>query len=1056
MVGVLGVLGVVAVLSVCFITLARLERKASQQRLNGTRALLLARSGIEDALARMDAGQDALAWINRFGGEDLDLSGALDAFERQQEVFRTGILDVDSCPSRAALRPAFPAVSGALPRYRPVDGRQRGWSGTPERGTLPRSSWSLKVSGEEGIHVNGGDLTSAGLHVGTYDQTLSRILGNLAEELGALRTDGTNLVSLRPAGGWTSLDHAALILGWTPSRKEQFRPCLAFRAWVDRKVIRTNIDPNWALPERPRPDAWPAPAGSASVASLAEVKTGCQFHALGGLATDWSGKRVFNLRTNSYAPDFERDSAQRVVGRAPVNLNWARTRPAVLRALLRDLSGVGLSDYQRVHVEHPLSIEKEGNIGILVRTSLNAADVTAVASAIQNHADFPTWAADFPDWDRTASFDSWDEFSRFLDLKLPAQPRDKRDLIRANFDPNSDLNKSNPGETFYRAVDKSDLLAYSTEFSFQTPLKSLSCTGRVLDVQGRLLAERTLSSSACYDQVRLTSQSEFCAADLGGLDVAGDEAGVRLPGDPGFIAQTGGADPTFGSRYPPIPPAVSTKGLSLQTYPEPQWRGGGCPAPAAYDGHLELATLETPHSEPGLTFLAGFDYGYDASYAAGSPACGLDACHSSSSVSVLGDAAAVPGSPQRLGMLYPDGCYAESRRCPGYQAPANLGDGLQGIASFWYKPSFDGAFTNTGTYRRPHLLYMNLYDIDPTPLAPYQGANRMTLFNHTQNWCMALSRFYSGDGGNGYGCLFEHNVISGDDNSEDGSIYQTPNTLLFPHRWHLVTMQWNLLATTKANYSNLNINGSPKTGQYNYTHPGGVLNGASLNPLLIKLTRNAFRADGSFGTPSFYLGYRRGVPPEVNGYPDGTYDELAFLTRGVSMADSNVLASTRYAQGRYAKHDEALDPAQSEYLSCPIRVEPGSRLVRLDWTLRLPRILTPVAGGPADQWLNPNRMFYGDGNTLTQGSTSDAALSLLNASGSLLLPSRMTRPGSLSLNIPAGGLKVGINLRPRLDDNLFAWARTQMPLLESPVFDDITFTVTPRGGPRTLVWREGE
>ena len=75
---VVGVLGILAVLAATFVTLARLERRASLQRLHATKALLLARSGLEDALARVSAGQDPEASVNRYAGEDWNASGVLD------------------------------------------------------------------------------------------------------------------------------------------------------------------------------------------------------------------------------------------------------------------------------------------------------------------------------------------------------------------------------------------------------------------------------------------------------------------------------------------------------------------------------------------------------------------------------------------------------------------------------------------------------------------------------------------------------------------------------------------------------------------------------------------------------------------------------------------------------------------------------------------------------------------------------------------------------------------------------------------------------------------
>ncbi len=75
---VAGVLGVMTVLAICFLTLAQMERRASQQRLHTTKALLLARSGVEDALARLEMNQDPDADASRYGGEGWNAPDAPD------------------------------------------------------------------------------------------------------------------------------------------------------------------------------------------------------------------------------------------------------------------------------------------------------------------------------------------------------------------------------------------------------------------------------------------------------------------------------------------------------------------------------------------------------------------------------------------------------------------------------------------------------------------------------------------------------------------------------------------------------------------------------------------------------------------------------------------------------------------------------------------------------------------------------------------------------------------------------------------------------------------
>ena len=152
---VAGALAVLAVLATTFVAVSQMERRASAHRLAATRAVLLARSGLEDALARLASGQDSSLGADRYGGEDGDLSGGtLDVFESAQERYRPGTADVETCPPAEALRPSFAARSGSAPRFVTLDGRQRGWSGA-----LSGWTYALKVEDESAkLNVNGGFL----------------------------------------------------------------------------------------------------------------------------------------------------------------------------------------------------------------------------------------------------------------------------------------------------------------------------------------------------------------------------------------------------------------------------------------------------------------------------------------------------------------------------------------------------------------------------------------------------------------------------------------------------------------------------------------------------------------------------------------------------------------------------------------------------------------------------------------------------------------------------------------------------------------------------------
>ncbi len=310
---VAGVLGVMAVLSLCFLTLARLERKASQQRLHGTRAFLLARSGLEDFLARTSAGQDPESTLSRYGGEDWNANGLLDPAEASAETFAPGVLDLDACPLSQAMRPSFPVRNTFGPLLRPMDGRSRGYSGSLAGNV---QTYALKT-GVGGFHVNGGDPAQPS---GTgYNAMLRRMLGILAREIGGAVTqaDGEGLVTLRPARGWSSyVEIRQRALGGSQAKLEALKPYIALTAWTDKRVIAPNAT---------------------------EAMLNRAYSSWGDLKLD----RANPADPSSRAPDFERMprvAGGKVVGRAPVELTWARTRRPALTALLEGLRGLYLDE----------------------------------------------------------------------------------------------------------------------------------------------------------------------------------------------------------------------------------------------------------------------------------------------------------------------------------------------------------------------------------------------------------------------------------------------------------------------------------------------------------------------------------------------------------------------------------------------------------------------------------------------------------------------------------------------------------------------------------------
>lgn len=186
------------------------------------------------------------------------------------------------------------------------------------------------------------------------------------------------------------------------------------------------------------------------------------------------------------APDFQRDIAGNVVGRAPVNVNTAPV--PVLVACIADLQG--------------LEMDLAGYGGWrLVRTppiSRNTAlQIARLIVGYRQRADFRTW----------------EEFHAFVDglgiagLVTPAQA----DVIKANANPNTLLNRFHPNREVALRVQKADLTYATTEFTFDAMgyfrVESLA---RVLAEDGTEVASsRAIATIKAYDATRLTSQEQF-------------------------------------------------------------------------------------------------------------------------------------------------------------------------------------------------------------------------------------------------------------------------------------------------------------------------------------------------------------------------------------------------------------------------------------------------------------------------------------------------------------------------------------------------------------------
>ncbi len=1027
---VVGVLGVLALLAVAFVTLAQLERKSSQQRVNATRATLLARSGLEDALARLSAGQDPEASASRYGGEDWDADGILSAREAAGEVYRrTGAgtpADTDACPLGQAMRPNFCVTRAALPDLLGLDGRERGYTGALAGAG---GTYALKVfSG--GIFVNGGDPSLPALT--GYNAVLRRILGTLAEALdrqdGANdiqpvdQVDGERLIDLRPnPSGWQSWDQVRdLALGGSQAKLDALRPYLALRAWTDPGVI--------------------APNATAAMAAVAK-----RHHSWGEIKLEHT-----QVVAGSRAPGLE--------PRAPVELSWARNRRPVLVALMAGLQTVALDESSATQWDH----ESTGAAEMLnpIDYPDDRSPNDDLIGKLRTVTLTNTWLAADPAQQAADAFlactgglGTWQDFAAFCDTLFPDAAGDsaltlftkraRRDLLKANFNPNTDLNKFNPNPSRWKTVDKSDLLAYSTEFSlFPIQPRDLESLGRVTDAQGHVLAFRRLTATLSGPAVlRLSSQQEFMAA--------------RSPDQCFSLSQPGPTRATWGSRRV----AAAPGGLGLQGYPEPVTA-----APAAYDGNLQLSTLETRNGDlydaptlspptAAMTLLGTFDDGFDLEFGAGGLACQPDVLQVTAPE--VGKSLLDAAKPNTL---FPDGAYSEKGRAPGYLDFGNC-EGFHGVLSLWAKPNYT-RLSPTDRLGHPFVLRTNQSDDGRTTgsgstnqfffMGDVSFVTTYGLHMHFEN------QHSSSDQPAGAVTYSEHNFAS-----------PNPAALSQAHVWELATMAWDFRSPVRDQCARVLCNdgqGGRTGGVEAYwatTDPGS---GLPLPPAGYSAQDITLPDLG--GPHLLVLGSRRlrdiyeVSANKIAQGADATFDELAIydfggatplITPPASNADIqpaspstflavDALASSRYREGRYYKgatYAPAWGPTVAEqagsWLSAPLSLPKGALLRKVCWTWYRPSAL------PDDYAEVELLDAAASGYLWSQAQSRSTLDGAWTAARQDWAPGR-SLPGDFRLRVVFRRLAGS----PTVDD--------VTPILDSPVLDDLTLCYTPPGGARLLTF----
>lgn len=752
MVMTLGCLLLLSLLGVTFIHMSSMERRVAVNFIDDVRAKMVAQSGMEDAVSRIQTG-----FADRQGPH---------AMLRAMRYWGDGVAEDSTAPSTravpldTALNPSFAIEDEAIqnpndavvtPWAVQIDGRARGISGSMETGTYGGRSdvYSLRVVDTSScINVNEG----LGHPYGTAN--LIRILNRLGSLPGVNVADlGTRLVGNRAPGGYNSRAELQGVLGADYDQVADYLTCHGWRDPAVANPVPLSAQAAGAyLPSLmdTRPTAGGAPMGrfgrNRRYDGMMNLNALMFFGAGAGCSTSLAATSVYGL--DELNPQYVE-----VTSRAPVNVNTAARE--VLVALLMDIEGFYLAEQRR-------TIKAGANQGahyaLYIRSAFHRYDVEAdlnVQPEMYHTAGelgvlFRTWPVDLIMAGSIASkiierrqirpFTSWQDFGAFIDGMVGTVIRDPRpattfavypgvtstmfdqrasqaiaDALKANFDPNLHLNELNPDLAVHLSVDKTDLVRNSTEFCFlPTGVFDVESLGRVLmpgdggdaltAANNRIAAEKRVSAVVrVFEPYREGSQKQFYA---------------------GSLSERTSVESTSGNT-----------GLTIG--PEPD--NGAAPAEADYEGYLTLSTYggslpgtetkpksTTERTDPngssdaealGSTIHAHFDLDFDLHRAAGVRNA-LTATSGTLNWADRGEEAQPWQSPYctayaparyRLARTYRwngstlaaasiappdlriDGAYSERSSAPAFEALNHI-DSRYGTVAYWVKLGFESEF----------------------------------------------------------------------------------------------------------------------------------------------------------------------------------------------------------------------------------------------------------------------------------------------------------------------------------------------------------------------------
>ncbi|MFC1588004.1 hypothetical protein ACFL54_06825, partial [Planctomycetota bacterium] len=272
-----------------------------------------------------------------------------------------------------------------------------------------------------------------------------------------------------------------------------------------------------------------------------------------------------------------------------------------------------------------------------------------------------------------------------------------RDLILANFDPNTMSNDFNPDLVVYRHTDKADLITYSTEFSFEpTGVFHIWSEGCIQNsTEDQILATSNIESVVkLFEFMRLTTQQQLVGKNTAIADIS-DRFGIN------DSASATKWDNTVNNSLPDY-------GSMLMSHPEPYMAALADPLEYikanVFDGRIGLSPVkhQTAQTGFGASLWSYYEGSINANDSSGSvpPESYSEPGDIWGYDNMYGDTIAEEVIEDRLmrphtlsgksGTLFADGVFSEAWKCPAYPPEGHLKDykGLTGSAMLIIKPNF--------------------------------------------------------------------------------------------------------------------------------------------------------------------------------------------------------------------------------------------------------------------------------------------------------------------------------------------------------------------------------